>query len=131
MGCAELPWLHRGVWAVLNCPGFTMVCGRLGCAECQWLHHGGQMWEFQLPTDHHLLPFYWTLPSALPSVRPWPVTHTVLPLRNRPHTTSCSLVLCTKKQGTSFGRRKLRYRRSCEVPRNSLKKQISSFSPQA
>ena len=57
---------------------------------------------------HHLPPSCWTLPSALPSALPWPVIYTRLPVRNSPHkreSTSCSLVPCTMKPGTSSGTR--------------------------
>ena len=46
----------------------------------------------------------------------------------QPHGTSCSLDPCTGKPGASSSHRKLKYRRSCGVPKNSLKKP-SSFHP--
>ena len=77
-----------------------------------------------LPTDHHLKPSSWTLPSALSSVTPWPVSNVWICHTHQSASTSYSLVPCTGKPGASSGLRKLRYRRSYEDNRNSLKTKV-------
>ena len=84
-----------------------------------------------LPTDHHLLPLYWTLPSALPSAhqtaraeQPPPPPP---PTPQTPEKKTCSIVPCTGKPEASSDTRKLRCRRSYIW---SLKKHFTSSCPQ-